>query len=134
MQFNNKVKKIKKYFLFKYLLKVIEKTFYKIYKKQIINSFISSILRLISRFKISFRIYFLLKKSNDIKLIKQFWIIRIGFTRKRKYSPFIKFDSYISNNPFCCSNLRNLPFASETCQRIKVGTRRRCFPRLRLPR
>ena len=128
MTFNNKVKKIKKYYLFKYLLKVIEKTFYRIYKKQIINSFISSILRLIYRFKISFRIYFLLKKSNDIKLIKQFWIIRIGFTRKRKYSPFIKFDSYISNNPFCCSNLRNLPFESKSCQIIYVKHFFRYFP------
>ena len=128
MQFNHKFKKIKKHFLFKNVLKVIERTYYRIYKKDIFNSFISSILRLFFRFKIFFRIYFLLKKSANFKLINQFWIIRIGFTRKRNYLPFLKLDSYISNNPFSCSNLRNLPFESESCQMIYIKHFFRYFP------
>ena len=121
MQFNNNFKKIKKHFLFKHiLLKVTERTYYRIYKKDTFNSFISSILRLFLQFKIFFRFYFLLKKSANFKFINQFWIIRIGFTRKRNYFPFLKLDSYISNNPFCCSNLRKLPFESESCQMIYI--------------
>lgn len=128
MQFNNKLKKIKKRFLFKHVLKFIERTYYRISKDDIFNSFISSILRLIFRYKIVFRIYFSLKKSANFRLINQFWIIRIGFTRRRNYIPFLKLDSHLSNNPFCCSNLRNLPFESESCQMIYIKHFFKYFP------
>jgi ubiquinone/menaquinone biosynthesis C-methylase UbiE len=128
MQFHNRFKKSKKHFLFKPFLKFIKRTYYRFYKKDTFNSFISSILRLLFRYKIFFRFYFLLKKSVNPKLINQFWIIRIGFTKKRNYFPFLKLDSYISNNPFFCSNLRNIPFESESCQTIYIKHFFRYFP------
>jgi len=121
MQFYNKVKKIKKKFKIKRFKLVLLKNFNKFYKKQLVNSSISSILRLIFRSKSLFEIYFILKKSrSDFKSVNQFWIIRIGFINKIKNLPFVSFDFSLLNNPFCCINLRFLPYESESCQIIYI--------------
>ena len=129
MQFYNKVKNIKKKFKFERLKLVLLKKFNQIYSKQIVNSLISSILRLIFRSKSLFEIYFILKKSRrDVKSVNQFWIVRIGFINRIKNLPFISFDFSLLNNPFCCINLRILPFESESCQMIYIKHFFRYFP------
>jgi len=64
--------------------------------------------------------FYLLIKRTNLKGINEFWIIRIGFFRKKKYLPFITLDSSLINNIFTCSNLIKLPFKSESCQRIFI--------------
>jgi ubiquinone/menaquinone biosynthesis C-methylase UbiE len=113
-------KKFRNLIIFRYLLEDIQKVFYKNLKKQLINSLISSILRFIFKFKLIVRYYFLIKKRIDIKLLNNFWIIRIGFLKQRRFYYFFKLDYYISNKPTCYSNLKNLPFELESCQMIYI--------------
>jgi len=65
----------------------------------------------------------------DYKSFNQFFSIYIGFFIKRKYFSHINLDRHLANNPFCCSNLRNLPFESETCQMINIKHFFKYFPK-----
>jgi len=115
-----KIKELKDSFGFKYSLNVSNSFLRVSHRWQLYNSLISSILRILNNFKIIFRIYFRIKKRANIKSLNHFWIIRIGFTKKRNYLPFINLDNYITNSPFCCVNLKNMPFKDESCQMIYI--------------
>lgn len=86
----------------------------------IINSLFSSILRIFFKFRLVFQFYWFLKSSVDYKTFNQFFSVYIGFFVKRKYFSLINLDRHLVNNPFCCSNLKNLPFNKESCQMIHV--------------
>ena len=113
-------KKFKKIVNFKKRTRSFKKLFFKLKNKLLFNSFFSALLRLILSSKFLFKvIYPFLGKRRDIKKINEFWIIRVGFIRKKNYLPFINFDSYLSNSMFCC-NLKNLPFENNSCQTIHI--------------
>lgn len=121
MQFYNKFNNIKRRVKYKHFSSIITKKVSKNRYTLLRNSLFSSILRITFRSKSLFQIYFILKKSRrDFKSINQFWMIYIGVVNKFKYMPFISFDTYLSNNAFCCANLRSLPVGSETCQQIHI--------------
>ena len=116
MIFKEKIKKLQLIFKTAYYRKLINKKL----TNPVFDSFISSILRLFFKSKFIFQIYWFLKSSVDINSFNQFWNVYIGFVIKRKYFSFIKLDRYLSNNPFCCSNLKKLPFKHESCHMIKI--------------
>lgn len=106
--------------VFQHFKKGIRRIFYRVINKPIVNSFLSSILRILFRFKFIFETYVTSKKNTVIKSVKEFWIIYIGFVNKRDIYQYFNFDYYLSNKPFCCSNLRNLPFRACSCQMIYI--------------
>jgi len=99
-----------------YFRKVINKNL----NIKLFNSILSSLLRNLFKFKSLFQFYWFLKSSINYKSFKQFWTVYIGYFTDRKYFSLIKLDRYLSNNPFCCSNLKNLPFEDESCQKINI--------------
>jgi hypothetical protein len=92
----------------------------KVFKSSIHNSLISSILRIFFRFKTFFKFYMLYFKSYEIKEDLDFWIIRIGFTKKRNFTFFLNLDFYLSNHPNICSDLKHLPLKNNSCQKIQI--------------
>ncbi len=115
-----KFEKLRKSLLFRSIKKARSKALKRNHTYKISNSFFSSLMRIYFRFKLNFQIFYFLNKSSSLKLMDQFWTIHIGFIRKSKFTLFIKIDPYISNNPFCCSNLKNLPLKNESCQMIHI--------------
>lgn len=101
-------------------IKITQNIILKFRDKKVLNSFISSILRLFFRSQFLFRLYSKLKNSIDPKYLNKFWIIHIGFVKRRNYLPFLKLDPYLSNKPHICSDLRNFPFGFDSCQEIYI--------------
>ena len=85
-----------------------------ILKIRIINSILSVILRMLFRFNFFFRRYYLLREKIDINSLNEFWMVRIGFFRKRNFLPYINLDPYLINRPQLCSDLINLPLGAQT--------------------
>ena len=103
------------------IVKKLNKFLTKITIKNIaFNSFFSSIFRIFFRFEPIYSKVYFLRKNTKLKNIKEFWIIRIGFLRKKNYLPFINVDNYISNGLLNISNIRNLPFRKKSCQMIHI--------------
>ena len=102
------------------LLKIKDNYVFKNIKFRKYSSFLSALLRILFRFKFIFRNYYFFKENVNIKSLNDFWMIRIGFNRKRNFLPYLNVDPHILNNPQLCSNLINLPFYSRTCQEIYV--------------
>ena len=102
MKFKTLIRKIRilKFPLIKKHIKFVIKIYVKSRKPGILNSLTSSILRSVFRFKIMVHLLYYLRKNTRLKDVNEFWIIHIGFIRKKNYFPFINLDSYISNNPF----------------------------------
>ena len=92
----------------------------KILKITIFNSILSALFRILFRFNRIFRSYHLLKKKIDLKSLNEFWIVRIGFFRRRNFIPYLNVDPHLLNKPQLCSDLMNLPFKTHTCQEIYV--------------
>ena len=110
--------------LFFLLQKIISKNkdncISKILKIRIFNSILSVPIRILFRFNCIFRSYYLLKEKVDIKSFNEFWMVRIGFFRKRNFLPYLNLDPYLLNKPQLCSDLINLPLETHTCQEIYV--------------
>jgi len=92
----------------------------KILKVRNFNSILSALFRILFRFNYLFRSYYLFKENVDIKSINEFWMVRIGFCRKRNFLPYLNVDPNLFNKPQLCSNLINLPLEIHTCQEIYV--------------
>lgn len=98
------------------------------YEKKFLNSLISSLLRIIFRFNLFFDLYMKYGKGFDVKDQLDFWVLRIGFTRKRSFSLFLNLDPYISNKPKLCVNLKKLPFIKDSVQMININHFFQYFP------
>ena len=88
----------------------------KILKIRLFNSILSALFR----FNCIYRRYYLLKEKVDIKSLNEFWMVRIGFFRRRNFLPYLNVDPYLFNKPQLCSDLINLPLGAHTCQEIYV--------------
>lgn len=95
---------------------------------KLLNYFASVILRIVYKFRTLIRILNVFRNSIDIENIDQFWIIRIGFLKRRNFLPYINLDPYVSNlmdcfftqMPIFCSNLWSIPIQEESCQIINI--------------
>lgn len=99
------------------------------YEKKFLNSLISSLLRIIFRFNLFFDLYMKYGKGFDVKDQLDFWVLRIGFTRKRNFSLFLNLDPYIFNKPKLCVNLKKLPFIKDSVQMININHFFQYFPK-----
>lgn len=89
-------------------------------KKRILFLFFSSFFRICLKFKIISKIYLRYLKSIDLKNLEDFWIIRIGFIRRRNFLPYLNIDPYLFNKPDMCLNPKTLPFKNESCKIIYI--------------
>ena len=85
-----------------------------------ISSILSALFRMLFRFNCIFRRYYFLKEKVDIKSLNEFWMVRIGFFRRRNFLPYLNVDPHLLNRPQLCSDLVNLPLETHTCQEIYV--------------
>ncbi len=67
-------------------------------------------------------------RNIDFKSVNEFWIIYIGFIRKRIYNIYLKFDYYHLNNPTCCINIKNIPIDNQSCKMIHIKHFFQYFP------
>lgn len=94
----------------------------------IVNYSASLIFRFVNKVKILTRILNKLRNSIDIENVDQFWIIRIGFLRRRNFLPYINLDPYMSNLMDCfftrmpcfCAFPWNIPLGNNSCQLIHI--------------
>jgi len=100
----------------------------KILKIKKFNSILSALFRVLNRFKRIFYFYMKYGKSFDLKNQLDFWVLRIGFIRKRNFSLFLNIDPFLSNKPSICVNLKNLPFVKESVQMININHFFQYFP------
>lgn len=117
-------------FLFqKSILRKKDYGIYKILKITKFKSLLSTIFRIVFRFKRLFYLYMKYWKSIDLKDQLDFWVLRIGFIRKRNFSLFLKVDPFLSNEPNVCADLKNLPFTKESVQMININHFFQYFPK-----
>ncbi len=102
------------------IVKKLNKFFTNSAKKKLTNSFFSSIFRILFRFESLFFKAYIFGKAVYLKNVKEFWIIRIGFLKKKNYLPFIYLDNYLSNGLINCTNIIHLPFRKNSCQMIHI--------------
>jgi len=95
---------------------------------KLLNYGLSLFFRFIFKFKHTSKLLDKIRKTINTENIDEFWIIRIGFNKRRNYLPFINLDPYISNlmdvflrkMPFFCSKPERIPIGDETCQIIFI--------------
>jgi len=68
-------------------------------------------------------------KSFDLNHQLDFWVLRIGFIRKRNFSLFLNIDPFLSNEPNVCVNIKELPFIEESVQEININHFFQYFPK-----
>lgn len=101
--------------------KILINLYSAITKISFFEAIISSSLRILFSFKIIFYYYYKFFKSINLSNYDNFWIIRIGFKRKRNYLPFINIDPHLLNRPSLCLNINRLScFKKDSCQMIYI--------------
>ena len=106
------------FLLQKGIMKKLDNSISKILLLKKVNTGISALLRILLRFNAIFRRYYLIKEKVDIKSLNEFWMVRIGFFKKRNFLPYLNVDPYLVNKPHLCSDLINLPLKEHSCQEI----------------
>jgi len=108
------------FLLQKIIMKNKDNDISKILKIRRFKYILSVLFRIFFRFNRFFRNYYILKEKVDIKSLNDFWMVRIGFFRRRNFLPYLNVDPYLFNKPQLCSDLINLPLETHTCQEIYV--------------